>query len=87
MIRLPKVARGPTPMLDQRDPVVVADTGPLLRLAAANLLDAAVRAIREVPFTLAEAQETRLRPYDEPDDDREFSPPSGAGSTGPGSSM
>lgn len=36
---------------------------------------------------VAEAQETRLRPYDEPDDDGEFSPPSGAGSTGPGSSM
>ncbi|WP_234053628.1 MULTISPECIES: hypothetical protein [unclassified Xanthobacter] len=226
MIRLPKVAKGPTLMLDQRDPVVVADTGPLLRLAAAHLLDAvrltnrqivivdmvemeachrhpdkpyareildwiersgeavrrvetvegiaysallgrertpetmvklkrlqrdggeravrdfveelaptdvrsvlvlhedlqvprllqaskvplqlvttklflqelarqgmnvdveaAVRAIREVPFTLAEAQETRLRPYDEPDDDGEFSPPSGPGSTGPGSSM
>ncbi|PYE86513.1 hypothetical protein [Phyllobacterium leguminum] len=31
-------------------------------------VSAAVEAIKHVPFTLAEAEETRIRPFDEPDD-------------------
>jgi hypothetical protein len=32
-------------------------------------VDAAIRAIRNVPYTLAEASETFLRPYGEPEGD------------------
>lgn len=35
-------------------------------------VEAAVKAIKHVPFTLAEAEETRLRPLDEPEDDHDY---------------
>src|SRR5437660_2671745 len=52
--------------LDQRDPIVMADTGPLIRLAAAGLLDGLRSTNRRVVIVdrvIAEAIADRTEPY------------------------
>ncbi|MEJ0076109.1 MAG: hypothetical protein WDO17_11785 [Alphaproteobacteria bacterium] len=52
--------------LDERDPIVMADTGPLIRLAAAGLLDALRATNRRVVIVdrvEAEATQDRTKPF------------------------
>jgi hypothetical protein len=52
--------------LDQRDPIVMADTGPLIRLAAAGLLDGLRSTNRRVVIVdrvVAEATADRTKPF------------------------
>ena len=52
--------------LDERDPIVMADTGPLIRLAAAGLLDglrATNRRVVIVDRVEAEATQDRSKPF------------------------
>jgi hypothetical protein len=53
-------------VIDQRDPIVMADTGPLIRLAAAGLLDALRSTNRRVVIVdrvIGEATGDREKPY------------------------
>ena len=53
-------------MLDERDPIVMADTGPLIRLAAAGLLDglrATNRRVVIVDRVEAKSTHDRSKPF------------------------
>jgi hypothetical protein len=53
-------------MLDQRDPVIIADTGPLLRFAAAGLLNAMRLTNRQIVIVDMVELEASLRAPDKP---------------------